>query len=97
METIDKIQARQYEYKINPGVTAYGFIAQELKEVYPIAVADGETEDDMKMVAYSKLTPILAAGLKDLHKMVKEQQAIIGSQQKQIAELNRLVNSLLER
>jgi len=97
LETIDKIQARQYEYKINPGVTAYGFIAQELKEVYPIAVADGETEDDMKMVAYSKLTPILAAGLKDLHKMVKEQQAIIGSQQKQIAELNRLVNSLLER
>ena len=60
-------------------------------------MADGETEDDMMMVAYSKLTPILAAGVKDLHKLAKEQQATIESQQNQIEDLNKLVRSLLEK
>jgi hypothetical protein len=93
LATIDKIQARQYEYKINPGVRTFGFIAQELKEAYPIAVADGETEDDIMMVAYSKLTPVLAAGIKDLHQMVKDQQSLIEAQQQQIDRLLQIVKT----
>ncbi len=73
LQIINKIQPRKYEFKANRGVEEYGFIAQELQTVYPQAV-NGDPNGDVKtapmMVDYSRLTPILTAGVKELDNMV---------------------------
>jgi len=69
LDLIDKIQPRIYEYKANLGTKEYGFIAQELQNIYPQAVSgdpNGNVETDPMMVDYSRLTPILTAGIKEL-------------------------------
>ncbi len=75
LQIIDKIQPRKYEFKANRGVEEFGFIAQELQTVYPQAVSgdpNGNVKTDPMMVDYSRLTPILAAGIKELNKKVKK-------------------------
>ncbi len=74
LEIINKMQPRKYEFKANRGVEEYGFIAQELQLVYPQAVSgdpNGDVKTDPMMVDYSRLTPILTAGIKELKKEVK--------------------------
>ena len=82
LQIINKIQPRKYEFKVNRGVEEFGFIAQELQNVYPQAVS-GDPKGDVKtapmMVDYSRLTPILTAGLKELDKKLKKQQKEIES------------------
>ena len=71
---INKIQPRLYEYKANLGIQEYGFIAQELQQLYPQAVSGSSESDvakDPMMVDYGRLTPILTAGVKELHDKVK--------------------------
>ena len=53
--------------------TEYGFIAQELQPLYPQAVSgtpDSDVETDPMMVDYSRLTPLLTAGIKELKEKV---------------------------
>jgi len=84
LEIINKIQPRKYEYKTKLGVEEYGFIAQELQTVYPQAVS-GDPNGDVKtapmMVDYSRLTPILTAGVNELKKEVETIQLINKQQQ----------------
>jgi hypothetical protein len=73
LNLIDKIQPRRYEYKANLGIQEYGFIAQELQPLYPQAVSgtpDSDVETDPMMVDYSRLTPLLTAGIKELKEKV---------------------------
>ena len=73
LELIAKMQPRIYEYKSYLGKREYGFIAQELQEVYPQAVSgnpNGDVNTDPMMVDYGRLTPILTAGIKELQKEV---------------------------
>ena len=75
LQIINKIQPRKYEFKANRGIEEFGFIAQELQTVYPQAV-NGDPNGNVKtapmMVDYSKLTPILTAGVKELYKKTNE-------------------------
>jgi hypothetical protein len=69
LNLINKIQPRRYEYKANLGKQEYGFIAQELQPIYPQAVTgtpDSDVETNPMMVDYSRLTPLLTAGIKEL-------------------------------
>jgi len=69
LQVINAIQPRRYEYKTNLGTKEYGFIAQELQKVYPQAVSgspDSNVTKNPMMVDYSRLTPILTAGIKEL-------------------------------
>ena len=71
---IDEIEPRIYEYKTNLGKKEYGFIAQELQPLYAQAVTgspDSDVEKDPMMVDYSRLTPLLTAGIKELNDKVK--------------------------
>jgi len=73
LSLIENIQPRKYEYKANLGTTEYGFIAQELQLIYPQAVigsSDSNVKTDPMMVDYSRLTPILTAGIKELNDKV---------------------------
>lgn len=70
---IDNIQPRLYEYKAHLGTQEYGFIAQELQPIYPQAVSGSPDSDVTKnpmMVDYGRLTPLLAAGIKELKEEV---------------------------
>ena len=68
--------------------TQLGVIAQEVEKVLPELVYTDE--GGFKSVDYIKLTPVLIEAM-------KEQQAIIDNQQKQIDELKRLVEQLMKK
>jgi DNA-binding ferritin-like protein (Dps family) len=63
---IDSIQVRKYDWKVDGSHQDYGMIAQELLEVAPEAVSQGETEDDMMGVDYSKLVPMMLKEIQSL-------------------------------
>ncbi len=96
LELIENIQPRLYEYKLNPGTKEYGFIAQELQLVYPQAVS-GSPSDDVNtnpmMVDYGRLTPLLTAGIKELHQKVISQDTEIKNLKSEISKLK----SMLEK
>lgn len=71
-DIIDAIKPRVFDWK-----TGYkdsvGFVAQELYQVYPAAVAKGDDKDEIEQqwgVDFSKLVPILVAELKSLRARV---------------------------
>lgn len=94
LNTLSKISAKQYEFKAAPGKKMHGFIAQELFEVYPEAVAVPENENDIYMVNYSALTPLLTGGVNELYKLVKDQQAELELLKKQLEEQKKQIEKL---
>jgi hypothetical protein len=93
---IDNIQPRLYEYKANLGTKEYGFIAQELQLVYPQAVSgdpNGNVETNPMMVDYSRLTPILTAGIKEL----KTEVEILKEENQQLKQQLKKYNNLEAR
>jgi hypothetical protein len=63
---IDAIQVRKFDWKVDGSHQDYGMVAQELLEVAPEAVSQGETEDDMMAVDYSKLVPMMLKEIQSL-------------------------------
>jgi hypothetical protein len=59
----------------------YGFVAQELQEVFPDAIVKGNSEKDTLGVIYTELIPVLT-------KAIQEQQVLIEKQNAQIEKLN---------
>ena len=91
LDMLSSISPKKYEFISAPNKTGIGFIAQDLYEHYPIAVS-GTPDQDMElegpmMIDYSKLTPLLAGGVKELHQLIKEQQIQINELKKQLEEL----------
>lgn len=94
LELLNQTQPRQYEFRSLPGIKHYGFIAQELKSVYPIAVVGEENsnpEIEPMMIDYSMLTPLLAGATKEMYQKIKNQQIEINELQKQLEEIKRLL------
>ena len=69
---IDGIRIRQFDWKSDGSHQDYGVVAQELLEVAPEAVTEGETEDDMMAVDYSKLVPTLIKEIQTLRNRVAQ-------------------------
>ena len=69
---IDAIQIRQFDWKADGLHQDYGVIAQELIEVAPEAVSEGDTEEDMMGVDYSKLVPMLIKEVQTLRNRVAQ-------------------------
>ena len=67
---IDAIQVRKFDWKVDGSHQDYGMVAQELLEVAPEAVSQGETEDDMMGVDYSKLVPMMLKEIQSLRARV---------------------------
>jgi hypothetical protein len=63
---IDAIRVRSFDWKADGSHQTYGMVAQELVEVAPEVVTQGETEDDMWSVDYSKLVPMMIKEIQDL-------------------------------
>lgn len=62
---------------IKNGKPDLGFIAQEVKELYPELVAGEESEDTFLTLNYSQLTAVLYAELKELRAEVKHLKQLI--------------------
>jgi hypothetical protein len=62
---------------IKNGKPDLGFIAQEVKELYPELVAGEETEDTFLTLNYSQLTAVLYAEIKELRAEVKQLKQLI--------------------
>jgi len=71
-ELIDAIQVRQFDWIADGEHQRYGMIAQELNTVAPEAVSEGETEEDMMAVDYSKLVPMLVKEIQSLRARVAQ-------------------------
>ena len=69
---VDAIQIRQFDWKADGSHQDYGVIAQELLEVAPEAVSEGDTEEDMMGVDYSKLVPMLIKEVQTLRNRVAQ-------------------------
>jgi len=67
---IDAIQIRSYDWKADGSHQKYGVVAQELVNVAPEAVSQGETEEDTWGVDYSKLVPMLVKEIQELRARV---------------------------
>jgi hypothetical protein len=79
-------------YRMKEQVTdeaAFGFIAQELQQVFPDAVKKFE-KDGKLGISYTHLIPLTVAAL-------QEQQKMIEKQQQQIDELKKMVEKLLKQ
>jgi hypothetical protein len=72
----DKLMAMNpvsYNWKADPdGPRSMGFIAQEMQEVMPEAVAVGDDEDAMMSMDYGRITPILVSALQDAHRKIEQ-------------------------
>lgn len=86
---ISKLNIYSYEYEAPKGYTGflpdglhYGFMAQELKNVYPAFVQ--LNKDGYYSVNYQEMIPILAKG-------IQEQQTQIDDLKKEVAELKSMI------
>lgn len=85
LKIIHEMQPRSYKYKNGNGKTEFGFIAQELIDVYSQAVSGSPNSDVNKepmMVDYSRLTPLLTAGIKELNEKIE----VISKENKKLKE-----------
>lgn len=72
LEQIRKINIYEYEFMADDTFKSVGFIADELLGVYPEAVTLATEQGELDMIDYSRLVPILTAGLKDLIEEVQD-------------------------
>jgi hypothetical protein len=71
-DDIDAIQVRSFDWKADGSHQKYGMVAQELQTVAPEAVTEGDTEEDMMGVDYSKLVPMLVKEIQSLRARVAQ-------------------------
>ena len=65
LPTLAALQVRSFDWKTGPH-HKFGFIAQEVFEVDPNAIAKGQTEDDMWGIDTSVLVPMLIKAVQEL-------------------------------
>ena len=71
-DDIDAIQVRSFDWKVDGSHQKYGMVAQELNAVAPEAVSEGETEEEMMGVDYSKLVPMMLKEIQSLRARVAD-------------------------
>ena len=107
-----KLNPVSYEKKNSLTSTEYtikenGFIAQELKKVFPDLVNEGSDKDKLLSVNYIALIPVLTKAIQEqqveiatipvLNKAIEEQQTQLLAQQKEIDKLKEMVELLLNK
>ncbi|WP_374957297.1 tail fiber domain-containing protein [Gilvibacter sp.] len=89
LSMIQEINPKWYEFKTNLGQRELGFIAQEVKTVLPQIVTGEEDSDpnvDPMMVDYTRITPLLTAGIKELNDKVQTLEAENAQLKAQLAQ-----------
>lgn len=76
----------------------YGFIAQDVQEIFPefVSVCDKESKEKYMGVSTGDLIPVLTQGIKDQHAIIMEQQKQIDSLQSQVETLQSQLQSIMK-
>ena len=69
---LDSIQIRKFDWISNGTHQSYGVVAQELAEVFPEAVSEPESEEDIMGVTYERLIPMLVKEIQMLRSRVAQ-------------------------
>ena len=88
LSIIKAIQTRKYNF-IGFEKQKAGFIAQELLEVYPAAVAgdpNGDPEKEPLMINHDELTPVVIKAIQEQQQLIEQQQAEIINLKAMLAE-----------
>ncbi|MBI4422186.1 MAG: tail fiber domain-containing protein, partial [Elusimicrobia bacterium] len=83
LELVGRLKPRRYRWR-KSGDPAIGFVAQELREVFPQAVS--APEDEMWGVDYGQLTPLLAGAIQDLRAENARLEARLAAMEARLAE-----------
>ena len=65
LEKLMKIDGKSYKMKYNEKVNKIGLLAQEIEEVFPELVKEGEDKDGTLSVNYQGLIPVLINAIKE--------------------------------
>ena len=66
IDSINQIGIKSFDWKADGLHQDYGVIAQELQQIAPEAISEGQTEDEMWGVDYSKLVPRMIKAIQEL-------------------------------
>ncbi|MBT8449828.1 MAG: tail fiber domain-containing protein, partial [Gammaproteobacteria bacterium] len=69
---IDSIQVRKFDWKEDNSHQEYGFIAQELEQVFAYAVHTAQNEMQTKSVDYASLVPMMLKEIQSLRNRVAQ-------------------------
>lgn len=104
LEAVLKIPVRRYNYKNRPDSDSMGFVAHELQQYAPYAVAGNKDQVDndgkpvYQSVDYGRVTPLLTASVQELNKKIEAQQAQINdliNTSQELKKQNSLLKALL--
>ena len=90
LESLLQLRPATYQYKKQKdNEMQFGFIAQEVQEIYPdlVSVVNEESEDKMLGINYEEFIPLLVMG-------IQEQQAIIEEKEVEIEALKARLNKI---
>ena len=68
---VDKIKVRQFDWIESGEHQQFGFVAQELVDVYPDAVVSGSNPDDIWRINYNLVVPLLVKEIQQLKARIK--------------------------
>ena len=69
-----KIDGKSYTMKSNEKVNKIGLLAQDIEEVFPELVKQGNDKDGTLRLNYQGLIPVLINAIKEQQNQIKEQQ-----------------------
>ena len=96
LDKMDSVNPVSFNFKVEPDKTVEGFIAHELKEAAPYAVTGDKNavhengDIDPQQVDYGRVTPLLAAAIKELK---EENEALKFSINNLVERINALENA----
>ena len=92
---VNAMQVYDYRWK-EEGSRSFGVIAHELQNVIPYSVTGEKDGDEMQMVDYSKLVPVLTKAIQEQQEQLEVQQQQLESQADQIRALKQMVEQLIQ-
>lgn len=91
LKTVKKIKTHQYNYKSDTEEKIhYGVIAQELREILPALVHEGNDTEKTLSVNYIELIPILINAIKEQQATIEDQDSKIGKLEIAVAEIRQM-------
>gem|GEM_PF-230012 len=89
------IRVRDFNFINDPsGTRVTGFIAQELKEIYPDAVTVSTNEDGLWKVDYGRLSPLIVKAIQDQQQIIVSQGNLIEKQNQECTSLKSELQTL---
>jgi hypothetical protein len=92
-----QLKPKNYNYKTNLERTYHGFLAQELRTVFPELVTETESrngEETTLLVDYSQLTVLAISAIQEQQATIDEQATQLESQARQLSELEARLQKL---